>query len=172
MMDRQSHHRPCRYASARLPIVAAVAALGLTVWAQPADAGDNKAYPGSACVAWGTSTDIQAELYSEVVNNSTTDDNSVICPIVRDNTTNSTGTGTAWVYVYRDASATSSLSCFLYSAVGSSGALSDSDSAFTTGTGNIRLDLALGTSAAPGPYTIRCILPPLSKIYSYLVPEY
>lgn len=172
MMDRQSHDRPRGYASARLPIAAAVAALGLTVWAQPAEAGDNKAYPGSACVAWGTSTDIQAELYSEVVNNSTTDDNSVICPIVRDNTTNSTGTGTAWVYVYRDASATSSLSCNLYSANASTGGLAFSDFNSTTGTGNIRLDLQLSNSATAGPYTLRCILPPLSKIYSYLVPEY
>lgn len=164
--------RKQRRRQARFLVSAALAGICLVLSQQPAKAGDNKAYPGSACTAWGTSTDIEAQLFSEVVNTSGANVNVVTCPIVRDNTINTTGTGTAWVYVHRDAAANSSLSCNLYSVNGSSGALAFSAFASTNAVGNIRLNLQLNNSVAAGPYTLRCTLPLLSKIYSYIVPEF
>jgi hypothetical protein len=159
---------------ARLPVTVALAVLCLsTVTQQSAVAVDNKAYPGSMCQPWGNAlAPLIATDGGGVVNYSTTSLLTASCPVVRDNTTNTNGTPEVWVYVTRDATATSPLSCTLYSTRASDGATMYTRTDDTNLVGNVKLAIAFPSSATPGPYNLLCVLPQLSKIHAYLVPEY
>jgi hypothetical protein len=167
-----SNTRPWPPPSARLSLSTALAALCLAA-TQPVAAADNKAYPGSMCGPFSGAPDIEADGgNAAVINTSNSFDRTVTCPVVRDNTTNANGTGTVWVYVYRDPAAANSLTCTFYSTRASDGVTLFSPSALTNAAGFARLNITVPNSVAGGPYNLVCSLPPQSKIFAYLVPEY
>jgi hypothetical protein len=166
--------RPWQQLPWRLPTTVLLAFICLSMEGnRPAMAGDNKAYPGSMCQRWGNSVaDIAAADGSAVRNGSYYDVYTVSCPLVRDNTINTNGTDDAWVYVYRSSYAITPLSCSFLSDRASDGVTVYQYTASTSAVGSAKLIIKVPDSVTPGPYSIRCALPPRSEIYSYIVPEH
>ena len=154
-----------------LPTTAMLAALA--IWAQPAQAGDRKTVPGSACTSWGnTLAEITGSDGGAVLNASFTSAYTVSCPVVRDNTTNTNGTPDVSVYGYRDGATATPLSCIFKVTTASTGADYYSLSRSTSLTGNVSLTIPVTSSQSGAFYNLICVLPPRSKIYGYIVPEY
>jgi hypothetical protein len=170
-MREVSRQRLRRLSATCLPIAAMLTVLAVGM--QPALAGDRKTFPGSSCRTWGNvNAEITGTDGGAVLNASFTSAYTVSCPIVRDNTTNTNGTSDVSVYGYRDGSTTTSLSCIFKVTSASVGTDYYSLSRATSLTGNIMLTIPVTTSQSGAFYNMLCILPPRSKIYGYIVPEY
>ena len=170
-MCRKSRQRRRRLGGACLPIAAMLAALAICT--QPALAGDRKTFPGSSCTTWGNvNAEITGTDGGAVLNASFTSAYTVSCPIVRDNTTNTNGTPDVSVYGYRDGSTATPLTCIFKVTSASTGADYYSLSRASSLTGNINLTIPVTASQSGAFYNMLCILPPRSKIYGYIVPEY
>lgn len=144
----------------------AIAAVFLVMLGSNAYALDSKVMPGSACqpVQSAIATDITrfGSLF-----NSQGESILIDCPVVRDNTTNTSGTVTAAVRVDGDGL---KVSCNLNSYNGS-GDIVASDSAESTSTVPSTLFLKLFQSASGGSYGIACSLPKSGELINYTVSE-
>src|SRR4051794_12459595 len=139
----------------------------------PALAGDRKTFPGSSCTTWGNvGAEITGADGGAVLNASFTSAYTVSCPIARDNTTNTNGTPDVSVYGYRDGSTATALSCIFKVTRAADGTDYYSLSRATSLTGSVVLTIPVTASISGGFYNMLCVLPPRSKIYGYIVPEY
>lgn len=93
----------------------------------------------------------------------------VVCPVVRDNTKNTSGMPSAQINVWNATSGVN-FHCVFYN-YDLWGLITTLDSADTSLVGQRTLSFKLYTSNVGGYYTIFCIVPPGSKIYSYQVIE-
>ncbi|WP_145998558.1 hypothetical protein [Methyloterricola oryzae] len=130
---------------------------------------DAKTYPGINCEAQATAQDADFSNVGFDMFNIATAKRSVVCPIVRDNTSNLDGTFSVRVHVNNAANKT--LTCTLYS--NSQYAVPiDSNQASTSATGDQTLFLDVDLSEEGGYYGINCSLPSGTAIRSYEVREY
>lgn len=130
---------------------------------------DSKTYPGITCEAQAVpEMDDFSNLAFDMVNANSGKRN-VVCPIVRDNTTNTDGTHSVYVNVSNAVNRT--LECTLYSS-DQFGSFIDSDSDTTSNGGNQTLYLDVDNSAEDGFYGINCNLPYTAAIRSYEVREF
>lgn len=175
-----------RYATlinpAKLVTITLAAALGGPAWAQVAPQQgfdlepnpiftpyDSKTYPGINCEAQATA---QIADFSNVgfdMINASTGKRSVVCPIVRDNSSNLDGTFSVRVNVANVANKT--FTCTLYSN-NKFGAPIDSYQASTTAGGDQTIYLDVDLSEEGGYYAINCSMPSNSALRSYEVREY
>jgi len=105
-------------------------------------------------------------------NNSTTRQAFVVCPLVRDNLTNTNGTKDVKINVYRNPNyAQAKFSCTLYSRT-ETGNYIESDTGFFNGFGKgyIGLDMDKGTQY--GNYTVRCSILRKSNLYNIVMLEH
>ena len=126
---------------------------------------DAKTIPGLACQPYYGSQSGDFNHYVSGIYNASNGYRRVSCPIVRDNTSNTTGTfGVDNVYVYATKPA-GNLTCYLYSYTNHAGFVaSDADS--TAAVGNVTLQLDVNSSANTGFYAVYCYMPPNSTIRS------
>ena len=126
---------------------------------------DAKTIPGLACQPYYGSQSGDFNHYVSGIYNASNGYRRVSCPIVRDNTVNTTGTwGVDNVYVYATKPA-GSLYCYLYSYTAHGGFVA-ADSAGTFAVGNVTLRLDVNSSANMGFYAVYCNMPPNSTIRS------
>jgi hypothetical protein len=139
--------------------------------ANSAFAVDEKVFSGNGCQPYFNTQVGDISAYSHKVYNANgTASRWVSCPITRDNISNTNGISLAYIRVNRSSATSSTLSCYLHSR-DSLGTLVDSDSATFSGTGDASLYLNLASSANLGYYSLYCLLPPYSGIYSYRIDE-
>ena len=135
---------------------------------------DIKTIPGNACHAYGNGSGTLLSWQSYALNNESTGESSVVCPIVRDNALNTNGTASVAVNIYNPA-AGGVFECLLVS-YSKYGDWLDSDTASTTKEGSQTLGLDVDVSESLGYYVLNCVMPPSgpyhSKIYSYTYREY
>jgi hypothetical protein len=156
--------------------------LGLVVSTRSAVAGDNKAYPGSACspnVASSNSADVLEILQNittvnGVIYNLSFDTSyQVVCPLVRDNTVNSNGlAGDAWLFATTSNLNGDRLECRFLVTNPNTGAIAFSSIPVQANFGNDRIELPMPQSLPLGGYLITCTLPPRSRINAYAAPEF
>ncbi len=130
---------------------------------------DAKTYPGIHCEAQSVAqindfTNLGFDMF-----NATQGRKHVVCPIVRDNTSNTNGTHSVYVYVSNPANRT--IECTLYSYDRYSG-LIDSDTNSTSNPGDQTIFLDVDNSIERGYYGINCRLPQNGAIRSYEVREF
>lgn len=139
-----------------------------------ARADDDKFYSGSHCQANNDSrTTILARNSNGIRNLSYTSSAWVTCPVIRDNTVNTSGNDKAYVYTYQDSSTITRFFCRLQSS-STFGSVSDNATAslLLSQTGNRYLYLDLDSSYRWGPYTLTCLIPPRSRIHSIFFGEH
>ena len=130
---------------------------------------DEKVMPGSACQATIGSQAGELNHYAPYLKNFADSAVSVTCPIVRDNTTNLTGTWSAAVTGYNPGGV---VFCTLYS-YDEFGAFLDLSAAAVAAVGNFALVLdmppvgPLAVSAIDSYYSVLCNLPAGAQLYSY-----
>lgn len=93
----------------------------------------------------------------------------VVCPIVRENTTNTNGTVSVEIFVTNVAG--QHLSCQLYSYDMYDTLIAGSVPKSTTAGGKQPLTVEVNSSAAKGHYSLRCMLPSGAKLHAYEVRE-
>ena len=135
-----------------------------------ADANDDKTITGSNCYPFfeGSSwVRVPAGAY----NLNQTDSVSVTCPILRDNTTNTTGLADVELQV---AVSSGSMTCTAGAYDASAFGTIKTVVKTTTATGNSKLDwgAALNKSSSVGTYAIDCDVPPFGQIYSLRYSEF
>jgi hypothetical protein len=96
-------------------------------------------------------------------------DLTVICPVVRDNTSNINGTKNFTARVASNGS--DLLFCTFYS-LDENGTLIDVNTQSTTSGVPVTLNLDVGVSANKGYYNMACTLPPGTTIFSYRLEEF
>jgi hypothetical protein len=145
---------------------------------------DAKAYPGSACTPnisnLSDSADIQELLLNVTVtsgvifNQSFTKSYQVVCPVVRDNTTNTTGlSGNVLLYAStNNIGGDIRLQCRLAGTKPETGALENQSSPVQANLGDDQIELKLQQSTVNGGYVILCRLPARSQINAYVVTEF
>lgn len=129
---------------------------------------DEKVMPGNGCQATiGTQARDLNHFVPYLINTSNTY-RAVTCPVVRDNTTNTTGTWSAAVTGYNPGG---NVYCSInsYSPLGG---FVDLGAAATAVVGNFTLNVdsagsPLNLSVNDGYYTVYCSLPPNARLYSY-----
>ena len=147
---------------------------------QPYYVYDGKTYPGSACKYIDNSDAILLPSTPDTYSNPVKYDDRgvymqdgtvthVVCPVVRDKTTNANGTFSAKVYVNNQGP--NELWCELYSR-GTHGQLMEVDRDATTAGGDQTLSLDVNVSAAWGTYNIYCKFYNGARIYGYQVKEF
>ena len=124
---------------------------------------DSKTLAGNACGPMIGSQSGLLNHYPAFLRNVSQTYTRIICPIVRDNTVNTTGTARVYVYGYNPGG---SFSCALYS-YSSHGVWQQSNSAGTGAVGNFTLSLDVNLSTNSGFYTMSCAMPRNSRLYSY-----
>lgn len=151
------------------------ALVGVLAGSSVAVGDDDKTYPGLMCQP-GDDPDGQltytqsGEIY---LNAGTYSTRNVVCPVVRDHTSNSDGVWD-WLVRMNDGSSTSGVTCTLY-AWNRYGVVDDSLTlATTSGTGDFEHATwgYLSSSSANGTYGMVCTLPTNSAIYGYRVIEH
>ena len=147
--------------------VAAILALVIATLATGnAHAGDRKTFHGSECKPIRPNSN-QAVSYSTMgIYNGSTTNAYVICPIVRDNTLNTSGINYATLDVYQSPSTSSKLSCTLYSKKTWGATTVDSYYRRVSNSVNYRtlLTFYLDDSSKFGSYVFYCKIPPYSRI--------
>jgi hypothetical protein len=96
-------------------------------------------------------------------------DVNVVCPVVRDNTSNLNGTADFTVRVVSNGA--DFVLCSSYS-VDEDGTLIDTVTASTNSNVPVTLNIDLAISANKGAYSMRCVLPPDSMIINYRLKEF
>lgn len=131
---------------------------------------DRKIHAGSLCQPEFHSLDAANLVYStQQVRNSGTGFIHVICPIVRDNTQNATGTRLAFLRV--QSSGGQNLSCFLESRSATGGFIAIR-SASTNANVPVTLNVDVNSGAVLGSYAIHCSLPPNARLFNYDIDEF
>ena len=137
-----------------------------------ADANDDKTITGSNCYPFieGTSG-VWVRVAPGAYNLSQTDSVTVTCPILRDNTTNTTGLADVELQV---AVSSGSMTCTAGAYDASAFGTVKTVAKTTTGTGNSKLDwgTALNKSSSVGTFAIDCTVPPFGQIYSLRYSEF
>lgn len=141
----------------------------------PVPASDSKIYHGSECRYVDINNENSPEFYNNPVKydthgvfNQDAAITHVVCPVVRDNVTNTTGILEAKVAINNVAD--KEMWCQFISR-DFFGQLMDLDQATTSSGGNQLLSLNVTVSAAYGNYSIYCKFPQGARIYSYGVTE-
>jgi hypothetical protein len=130
---------------------------------------DRKIHHGSMCQPQSISNANALGAFTEGAVNTGTNSIVVTCPIVRDNTQNTTGTAKAFSNVR--SSGGQLLSCTLVSR-DKNGNFIASKFDSTTSNSPDSLDLDVNASAVLGSYAIFCILPPSGRIFNYDIDEF
>ena len=137
--------------------------------------GDSKVHAGSFCQPLVGAQANRINTVSFGVENIGPFATTVTCPILRDNTRNSTGTFTNGVskgVVLRVSNPPGGqLPCTLFSVNPFSNVVA-TNSISTNQAGESTLLLAVSTSTLSGQYSIICTLPPRGRIYNYQVTEF
>lgn len=130
---------------------------------------DAKVFHGSECQPVHGNQTSDFKYYNNRIYNAGSGTRYVTCPIVRDNTVNTSGTFGTEVYVRNVAS--HKLSCTLYS-WSPHGVLVAANSKSTPNNGNQTLRPDVNLSKNMGSYNLYCRLPKGASIYSYKVKEW
>ncbi len=130
---------------------------------------DAKTFHGSECQPYYGSQSGDFNYYTNRIYNTGSSGRWVTCPVVRDNTTNTSGTLGTEIYVSNIAGQT--LSCTLYS-YDSHGVWVASNYKSTTAGGKQTLFPDVNSSKNMGNYSLSCYLPKGASIYSYKVKEW
>ncbi len=133
-----------------------------------ASAASDTVYGGGQCMPKTASDGYYLARYTLFLANDGQTMATVICPVDRTNTTNTTGTSAAWVRVKSNAGA--SLTCQL-SALGQYGNVIQTKAVTTTSNNDTSLNVDVNSSAANGHYAIQCVVPPGGRVYSYRIME-
>ena len=142
--------------------------LVLTALATSADA--TRIFAGAECQLQDPSQVAATPEYGfGTIENSSTITLNVICPVVRDNTSNTNGTQNFTVRVVSNGN--DDVICTSYS-TDEDGQLIDNVTATTDSNVPETLNIDLSLSADKGTYSMRCVLPPGSMIINYRVNEY
>jgi hypothetical protein len=144
-------------------------------------AGDNKAYPGSACKPnlFASSSSERLEILQNVTvttgvifNHSFDTSYPVVCPLVRDNTVNTDGlSGDAWLFASTFDFNGESLECRFIVTTPETGEIAFRSDPVQANFGDDRIELPMNQSIPLGGYLISCSLPPRSRINAYAAPE-
>lgn len=130
---------------------------------------DAKTFHGSECQPYYGSQSGDFNYYTNRMQNVSTSVRLTTCPIVRDNTTNTTGTLGTEIYVNNVAG--QSLSCTLYSFDSHGGWVASNTKSTTLG-GKQTLYPDVNLSKDMGNYSLYCRLPKGASIFSYKVKEW
>ena len=136
--------------------------------------GDSKVHAGSFCQPLVGAQANRINTVSFGIENIGPFDTTVTCPILRDNTRNTTGTFTdrgSKGVILRVFNPGGRLPCTLFSINPFSNVVA-TNSASTNQVGARTFSLAVNTSSSGGQYSIICTLPPGGRVYSYLVKEF
>jgi hypothetical protein len=148
----------------------AIAAVSLFLSSGSPMATDRKVHNGSMCQpVFSEFGDDITSFSGGIINRSTNNFVSVICPIVRDNTQNTDGTALAFVNVR--SSGGQSLNCTLVSR-DKNGIFIEEKSASTTSSTPVSLNVDVNASAVLGTYALSCQLPPGGTIMTYDIDEF
>lgn len=131
--------------------------------------GDYKIFPGIMCAPIGARTQ-DFMVWSDSIQNNGTVGLDVICPLVRDNALNVDGTAALELNIWNELYGVN-FYCVAYS-FDKYGVQIDFASAITGLQGKRSLKLSVANSVAEGYYTLYCLVPPGSRIYSYKLIEY
>ncbi|MBD0345040.1 MAG: hypothetical protein ICV63_09515 [Coleofasciculus sp. Co-bin14] len=159
-----------RSSSIRLKALISTVAIFIASAASPAFADDRKTYPGNLCQPgpFATASTISYGLDGSV-ENTASGSIYVVCPVVRDNTTNTTGLKQIQVQINKPSSTGTYCSFYSKSADGVNTFFNEKWN--FEGSGNRIISLNVQKSYASGYYFIACILPPKAKVVSYIVNE-
>lgn len=130
---------------------------------------DAKTFHGSECQPLYGSQSADINYYTNRVYNVGSGSRGVTCPVVRDNTTNTSGTFGTEIYVNNVAG--KYLACTLYS-YDSHGSWVASSTKSTTAGGKQTLYPDVNLSKNMGNYSVYCYLPKGASLYSYKVKEW
>ena len=129
-------------------------------------------FAGSECQIFNPSviTSIPVYDFAGIANDSSAvDDLTVVCPVVRDNTSNTNGTSDFTVRVV--SSGGNSVLCALYS-LDEDSTLVDVHLETTTSGTPVTLNLDVNLSTNKGYYNMVCTLPPGAAVFNYRIKEY
>lgn len=140
----------------------------------PAAFADEKVYPGAQCrpyysFAEGTNNADNVAIWNK--NPLEGDGLYVVCPIVRDNISNTNGTRSARIAIYNTRVFRGDVGCTLWSS-DRFGQGIDAKAVYAKYKGYEELEVDVNTSVLGGTYALTCYLPPESAILSYRVDEY
>jgi len=137
-----------------------------------ADANDDKTITGSNCYPYieGTSG-VWVRVAAGAYNLDQTDSVTVTCPILRDNTVNTTGLADVELQV---AVSSGSMTCTAGAYDASGFGAIKTVAKTTTSTGNSKLDwgASVNKSVSIGTYAVDCTVPPFGQIYSLRYSEF